>query len=295
MKKRRLVLPEMSILAYRLFGRWSELLQTYFEDLEVEIKRAGMKTLLSKYISNMLLVTLIAFSLGLFVPLPILLMSAAPFYAITMSFGIGLLGGGISFWIMYMLPSIRASSRKGRVDRALSFIINYMAILSAAGIVPERIFKSLSTSDIDPVLREEIIEVVRGTEILGEDFYSALRRRAEATSSKQFSDLLKGILMVSRAGGNLKRYLRMQARYFMRMRRVALKKGLENLGVLAEIYITAGIVMPMVIIIMLSAMSLIGGGGINMLLWLYLVTFFMVPLISIMLIILIDAMVPKEE
>lgn len=295
MKRRRLSLPDMYTIAYRLLGRWAELIQTYFEDLEVEIKRAGMKISLARYISRMLFITLIVFVLGFSVPLPILLTRAIPFYALTMGLGIGVLAGGIAFWIMYTLPTIRARSRKGRMDKALAFVVNYMAILSAAGVIPERIMKSLSTSDIDPVIREEIAEIVRGTEILGEDFFSALRRRSEETPSKQFSELLKGLLMVSRAGGDLKRYLGTQARFFMRRRRVALRKGLEQLGVLAEVYVTAGIVMPLVIIIMLSTMSLIGGGGINVILWLYLVTFFIIPIISIALIILVDAMVPKEE
>ncbi|MCX8181728.1 MAG: type II secretion system F family protein [Candidatus Methanomethyliaceae archaeon] len=295
MKKKRLSTPDIYTLAYRLFGRWAELIQTYFEDLEKEIKRAGMKISLTRYISRMLFAAFIAFLIGFFVSLPILLMRAMPFYALTMSLGIGLLTGGIAFWIIYTLPTISASNRKGRMEKALTFVVNYMAILSAAGIIPERIFKSLSTSDIDPVIREEIAEVVRGTEILGEDFYSALRRRSDETPSKQFSELLKGVLMVSNAGGDLKRYLRIQAKYFMKRRRVVLKKGLEQLGVLAEVYVTAGIVMPMVIIIMLSTMSIIGGGGINVILWLYLTTFFIIPIVSTALIILIDLMVPKEE
>lgn len=288
-------MPDLSALALRLFGRWSELVQTYFEDLEMEIKRAGMKVSLTRYLAQMFLVSLIAFILGLVVPLPILITRTSPFYALTMSIGIGVLAGGIALWVMSLIPTIRASSRKGKMERALGYFVNYMAILSAAGVTPERIFKSLSTSDIEPVIKEEITEVLRGIEILGEDFYSAIRRRADETPSRKFSELLKGILMVSRTGGDLKRYLRMQARYFMRERRATLKKGLEQLGVLAEIYVTAGVVMPMVIIIMLATMSLIGGGGMNIVLWLYLVTFMLVPVVSIMLIILIDAMVPKEE
>ncbi|MBC7113173.1 MAG: type II secretion system F family protein [Candidatus Methanomethyliales bacterium] len=296
MKKRlNIKMPSISALAYRLFGRWAELIIVYFEDLEVDIKRAGMKISLPRYISRMLLISLIGFIAAFFIPLPILITRTIPFYAITASAGLGVLVAGVAFWVMYILPSILASGRKGRIERALNFVVNYMAILSAAGVVPERVFRSLATSDIDPVIREEIADVVRRMEITGEDFYSALRRKADETASKQFSDLLKGILMVTRTGGDLKRYIYMQGKYFMRARRVALKKGLEQLGVLAEVYVTAGIVMPLVVVIMLSTMSLIGGGGINLILWLYFTTFLLIPLISIILIILIDVTAPKEE
>jgi flagellar protein FlaJ len=296
MKRRlKVKLPSLSTLAFRLFGRWSELIQVYFEDLEVDIKRAGMKISLPRYISRIFMVSMIAFILSFLTSLLILVTRAAPLYAITGSAGIGVLSAAVAFWVMYTLPTILASSRKGRVERALNFVVNYMAILLSSGIAPERVFKSIAESDVDPVIRDEIADVVRRMEVTGEDFYTALRRKAEETPSRQFSDLLKGILMVSKTGGDLRRYIYTQARYFMRARRVALKKGLDQLGVLAEVYVTAGIVMPLVVVIMLSTMSLIGGGGLNLILWLYFTTFLLIPVISVVLLLLIDVTVPKEE
>ncbi|MGC8937071.1 MAG: type II secretion system F family protein [Candidatus Methanomethylicaceae archaeon] len=296
MKKRfNLRLPSIYALAFRLFGRWSELIQVYFEDLGVDIKRAGMKVSLPRYISRMLLVTTVVFISSFSASLLILVMRMTPLYAVTGSLGLSVLATGIAFWVMYMIPSMLASSRKGRVERVLNFVVNYMAILSAAWVAPERIFRSISTSDVDPVIRDEIADVVRRMEITGEDFYTALQRKAEETPSRQFSDLLKGILMVSRTGGDLKRYLYTQARYFMRMRRITLKRRLDQLGVLAEVYVTAGIVLPLVTVIMLSTMSLVGGGGINVMLWLYFTAFLLIPIISVVLILLIDVTVPKEE
>ena len=296
MKKRLgLKLPELSTLAFRVFGRWSELIIVYFEDLEMDIKRAGMKISLLRYVSRMLFLTTMAFILSFSASLLILVTRTAPIYAITGSAGLGTLAAGITFWVIYILPSILASSRKGRIERTLNFVVNYMAILSAAGVTPERIFKSISTSDIDPVIRDDIADVVRRMEVTGDDFYTALRRKAEETPSRQLSDLLRGFLMVSKTGGDLKRYLYTQAKYFMRARRIALKKGLDQLGVLAEVYVTAGIVLPLVVVIMLSTMSLIGGGGINLVLWLYFTAFLLIPIISIVLLLLIDITVPKEE
>ncbi|MEM0232316.1 MAG: hypothetical protein QXG78_04355, partial [Candidatus Methanomethyliaceae archaeon] len=74
----------------------------------------------------------------------------------------------------------------------------------------------------------------------------------------------------------------------------SLKKGLEQLGIIAEIFVTAGVVLPLVMIIILSIVSLIGWSG-NVLFWIYLITFFLIPIVSLIIIILIDTVLPKEE
>ncbi|MEM1856394.1 MAG: type II secretion system F family protein, partial [Candidatus Methanomethylicaceae archaeon] len=216
------------------------------------------------------------------------------FYALIGSFALGILSAGITFWIMYMLPRIIAIDRKNRMEKALAYITNYMAILSSSNVIPERIFQSLSIADIDPVVREEIADIIRRMELTGEDFYSSIKKKSEETPSKQFSELLKGILIVSRTGGDLKRFFRLQAKTFMRLRRISLKKGLEQLGIIAEIFVTAGVVLPLVMIIILSIVSLIGWSG-NVLFWIYLITFFLIPIVSLIIIILIDTVLPKEE
>jgi len=294
-KRRPIRFPNLSKLAYALLGRRLELILPYFEDLENELRRAGMKVTLSRYVSKMIMISIIALLIGFFVPLPFLILRTLPFYAITMSLGVGLLAGGIAFWVAYMYPTISANSRKSAIERQMNFAVNYMAILAGAGVIPERIFKSLSTSDLDAIIKDEISEVVRRMDVLGEDFYTSLSKGAEETASKQFADLLRGILMVGRTGGDLRRYLHLQSRHFMRIRRISMKKSLDTLGVLAEVYVTGGIVLPLVIMIMLAAMSLVGGGGINLLAALYFAIFLLIPVISAVILIMIDAAVPKEE
>ncbi len=287
-------LPSLSIIAYRIFGRFADLIIVYFEDLERDIKRAGMKISLYRYVSLMFFICLISFFITFIISLVLLISRMVSLYAITGSVGLGVLTSGITFWIMYILPSIIANERRRKIDDALSFVTNYMAILSASGITPEAIFKGLSTTNINKIIREDISDIIRRMEIVGEDFYSSVRRKAEETPSKYFSDLLKGILMVSKTGGDLERFLRLQAKYLMRIKRTIVRKGLDQLGIIAEVYVTAGIVLPIVMLIIISVMAVLGWTG-NVIIWLYLISFVLVPIISIIIIILIDTIVPKGE
>lgn len=281
-------------LSYRIFGRFAILIESYFEDLRKDLKSSGLKISLSKYISIMLWISFITFLLSFIIPLIFLIVRMPIFYALVGSLGLGVLSTGITFWIMYILPKIIAIDRKSKMERALAFITNYMAILSSANIIPERIFKSLSMTNIDPTVREEFADIIRRIELTGEDFLLALKRKSEETPSKQLSELLKGILIVSKTGGDLKRFLRLQARYFTRLRRISLKKALDQLGIVAEIFVTTCIVVPLILIIMLSVMSLLGQVG-NFIFWIYLITFLLIPLSSIVIIILVDTILPKEE
>ncbi|MCS7098095.1 MAG: type II secretion system F family protein [Candidatus Methanomethyliaceae archaeon] len=281
-------------LSYRIFGRFAILIESYFEDLRKDLKSSGLKISLSKYISIMLWMSSIAFLLSFLIPLIFLMVRMPIFYALVGSLGLGILSAGITFWIMYILPKIIAMDRKSKMERTLAFVTNYMAILSSANVIPERIFKSLSMANIDPVVREEFADIVRRIELTGEDFLLAVKNKSEETPSKQFSELLKGILIVSKTGGDLKRFLRLQARYFIRLRRISLKKALDQLGIIAEIFVTTCIVMPLIMIIMLSVISLLGQVS-NFILWIYLITLLLVPLSSIVIIILVDTIMPKEE
>jgi len=170
-----------------------------------------------------------------------------------------------------------------------------MAILAGAEVTPEKIFKSMLTSDIDAVVKDEVAEVVKRIDIFGDDFYSALSARIKETPSKRFGDLMKGVLAVGSMGGDLRRYLHLQGKLFMRERKVDMKKQLEGLSITAEVYVSMGVVLPLILVIMLSTMSFIGGGGLNAVLWMMLTTFVLIPVLSLVMLVLIDMSVPKEE
>ncbi|MGA2572572.1 MAG: type II secretion system F family protein [Candidatus Methanomethylicaceae archaeon] len=281
-------------IAFGLFGGFTPRTLKYFEGLEIDLKRAGLKTTLVKYVSKMYFMSLIAFIVALIVSIPLLLVFLYPFFAIVTSFAIGLLAGAIAFIAQFIYPKYVINNRKNGIERNLSFITNYMAILAGAGVIPEKIFRSVADSNLEPTIKFEVSEIIRRMEVFGEDFYTAVSVRIEECASPKFSELLRGILLVGSTGGDMKRYLFLQGKRFMRMKNISLKKALDGLGIMAEIYVTAGIVMPLIMVVMLCTLSFLGGGSINALLWLDLVSYLIVPMISIVMLVLIDSSVPSE-
>jgi len=106
---------------------------------------------------------------------------------------------------------------------------------------------------------------------------------------------MKGVLAVGNMGGDLRRYLHLQGKILMRERRIDMKKQLEGLSMTAEVYVSLGIVLPLIMIIMLSTMSFVGVGGANSVLYMLLTTFVLIPVASLVMLLLIDMSVPREE
>jgi len=293
--KKQLTFPDLSVIAYRIFGKRIGFLLPLVKDLDDDMKKAMLRTTIEKYASRMLLISLIGLVVTVVATLPILIRWFVPVYAVAMALGLGIITGTFAFFIMYLYPSMIAGNRKRDIDKSLNFATQYMAILAGAEVTPEKIFKSLLTSDIDAVVKDEVAEVVKRIDIFGDDFYSALSARIKETPSKRFGDLMKGVLAVGSMGGDLRRYLHLQGKLFMRERKVDMKKQLEGLSITAEVYVSMGVVLPLILVIMLSTMSFIGGGGLNAVLWMMLTTFVLIPVLSLVMLVLIDMSVPKEE
>lgn len=287
---------DFSGFAYRIFGNLAAKSIKYFEGLDLTLKRAGIKVTLVKYISKIYLSALLALVIGMIVPIPFLFIARMqPFFVILTSIAIGFIAGAVAFIIVYMQPKFKLNSRKAAIERNLSFVTNYLAILAGAGVIPEKIFRSVAKSDVDPAIRYEVSEIIRRMEVFGEDFYTALSVRIDETPSPRFGELLRGILLVGSTGGDMKRYLFLQGKRFIRLKGINMRKSLDSLGVMAELYVTGGIVLPLIMVVMLATLSFLGGGGINAMMWLYLVTYLMVPMISMMMLLMIDSTVPSED
>jgi flagellar protein FlaJ len=293
--KKQLTFPDLSVVSYRIFGKHIGFILPLVKDLDEDMKKAMMRTTIEKYASRMLFISLIGVVVTIGATLPILIRWLVPAYALAMSFALGIITGTFAFFIMYLYPSLVAGNRRRDIDKSLNFATQYMAILAGAEVTPEKIFKSMLTSDIDAVVKDEIGEVVKRIDIFGDDFYSALSARIKETPSKRFGDLMKGVLAVGSMGGDLRRYLHLQGKLFMRERKVDMKKQLEGLSITAEVYVSMGVVLPLILVIMLSTMSFIGGGGINSVLYMMLTTFVLIPVASMVMLVLIDMSVPREE
>jgi flagellar protein FlaJ len=213
-------------------------------------------------------------------------------------FGIGgsLFAVAFSTIGFYIYPVYRADKLKRELDDELPFTTGYMAILSSAGVSPEKIFYSLSNLSVPLVVSDEARDIVRDVNLFGRDIISALEEESKRTPSERLREMLEGFISTIHSGGNLAAYLREKSKQYMRLKRIGLKKFSDTLSILSEFYVAILITGPLLLVIMLAVMAMLGGGSLGTLspdLILSLLTYIGIPLGSIMFLIILDAVSPK--
>ncbi len=172
-----------------------------------------------------------------------------------------------------------------------------MAILAGADVSPDHIFRSLAQIGAPLAVSDEARNIVRDVELFGFDMLSALESASSRTPSFRVKGLLEGFIATVHSGGSLVKNLTDKSRQFMKLRRIALNRLSDTLGVLAEFYVTVLVAGPLILVVMLSAMAMLGGGAAGLLnphLLLHLLTYLAIPLGSLVFLIILDIFSPRR-
>ncbi len=291
------ILSRPWVTSYRLLGERIAQAVPLFEDLRPSLLRSGKSIYFEAYVSLIVFTSVIAFVIGFSATTVVgLLLHGDIPLVLLFGLGIGLVSGAGGFGVMYALPSLTGGSRKGGLEQELPYAMSQMAVLAAAGLPPERIFRSLAQSDQKKsVVAEESRMILRDVDMLGFDLLTALANERERSPSKTFSDFLEGFTATTKSGGDLKKYLLSSAKEIMELKRISGKQLVDTLGMLAEAYVSMLVVFPLIVIIMFSVMGLVGGGlgGISVFAIMALVSYAIIPLLAIMMLVLLDGTLPK--
>jgi len=286
------------LLAYRLIGEKTERALPLFKDLDSNLQRSGLKVTFKAYVSLTVFATILI-SLAALASVPSLLFFAfkLPLLSAIM-FGIGgsLFTSAFSIIGFYVYPIYRADKLRRELEDELPFTTGYMAILTSAGVSPEKIFYSLSNLSVPLTVSEEAKDIVRDVNLFGLDIISALEKTSKRTSSERFREMLEGFISTIHSGSNLAAYLREKSRQYMKLKRINLRKFSDSLSMLSEFYVALLVTGPLLFVIMLAVMAMLGGGTLGALgpdILLQMLTYLGIPLGSIMFLIILDAVSPK--
>jgi flagellar protein FlaJ len=285
-------------MAYRLMGGKSIYFLPLFKDLDQDLQKSGLRANFKAYVSLTLLASfLIALPVALATSLLLFLIFNMPLVTVLL-FGIGaaLFTWALSISGFYLYPVYRADKHKRELDDELPFATGYMAILASAGVSPEKIFYSLSTLNAPLAASSEAREVTKHINLFGLDVISALEKTSSRTPSEKLRETVEGMISTIHTGGNLGAFLREKFKTYMKLKRLALKKYSDSLSVLSEVYVALLLTGPLLLVIMFSVMSMLGGGslgGLSSDLLLSLMTYIAIPIGAIIFLIILDSTSPK--
>lgn len=285
------------VLAYWILGERIRPLLPHFEGLRESLLRAKLGISFEAYVSLLVLVTAAGFSIPLPVTTIVLLsMGFDPLFSVACGFGVAFLCALIAFLALYLYPSAVASSLASSIDRSLPFGASYIAIFTDAGIPPDRIFRSLAGLEGIPGLDKEATFITRDVSLLGEDILTAMKRAAEHSPSPLLSDLLDGYVTTVRSGGDVTSYVTGKARDMLELRRLRLRRFVDSLAFVAEIFVALIVTAPLVFLVLLMVMSTVGGAimGLSPADLLRMLAYVFVPIGSALVLAWIHLMAPKD-
>jgi len=294
------MIERISHFSYGLIGRTAEELVPHLRDLELKLKRAGIRVSLQAYISFMLFMSLLAFILSLVS----VFMAAFLFFRLTIissllvGVTVGLLAFALAFAMTYSLPSTMAGRRRKEIEVNLPFTLSYMSILASAGLPPNRIFRALAVLEERGQLglAGEAKNILRDVEVFGVDLATALKEAARRSPSPSLSGIFEGMISTIHAGGDLSKYFEEEARELMGIRRITLREFVDVLLMLAEVYMAIFVAFPLILIVLLVILSFLGGGtvaGITPENMIQLMVYGMIPVFGVIFLVMISLMTPK--
>jgi len=297
-EKRRFKHKALHSIAYQLIGEKTGRFLPLFRDLDTNLQRSGLKVNFKAYVSLTVFATLLT-SFVVLAFTPCILVSAfnAPLLS-AIFFGVGgsLFTCAFSIIGFYTYPIYRADKLRRELEDELPFATGYMAVLTSAGVSPEKVFHSLSNLPVPLTVSMEAKNVIRDVNLFGLDIISALEEASKRTPSERFREMLEGFISTIHSGSNLAAYLRTKSTEYMKLKKISLRKFSDTLSILSEFYVALLVTGPLLLVIMLAVMAMLGGGNLGILspdLLLNMLTYLGIPLGSIAFLIILDAVSPK--
>lgn len=199
----------------------------------------------------------------------------------------------ITFKGYLLYPSFNAMSRKTRIDIVLPHATAFCYGMSKGGSPVYETFKELAKNqNVYGEVAREMAYIVRDVELLGKDASTAIRNVARTSPSEKFQDFLENLIPMFESGSNIEQYFEVKmAQYFEHAKKTQ-EMFLQTLEMIAEVYVVAFVATPIFLLVTLVSAGLINMSQSS---YLFMALYVGIPVGSIALIFVIDAISPKED
>ena len=265
---------------YLSYGEIARKISPNFSYITEDLKKSGMRYTLEEYLSLAIFISLIVMAVEIPIVTLILVFFLPVIIAVAFSIIFSAAGAIIIFFLFTTYPKAQVSNLASKIDKGLPFAVSYMVASASSDAPPITVFESISKIEEYPELKEQALNVIRDVQGMGMDLLTALRRESKRTPSKEFRDLLLGIESTITSGGDLTAYLNGKANTLFRQYQTKIKVHADLLSMLTEMYITTIIVGTILFTTLSSVMAIVGGIG-NILAIQALISFILMPIISL--------------
>ncbi len=128
------------------------------------------------------------------------------------------------------------------------------------------------------------------------DLVTAMTDLIKRTPPGPYAELLEGSIITVQSGGDLKEYFIATGKVQLEEKKMSMRKSVDSLAVMAEMYTILLIVFPLLAIIILSVMAIMAPtlAGFDLMTLMNLLTYVLVPFFGFLMLFMMDSMVPKR-
>ncbi len=247
-----------------------------FKKLNLDLRKANIRFLLNTYISIMLFFTLISFFAACILFAILLFYKFSVFFPFFVNTDESiLLRAGKSFWVIfvipittfllfYIYPGSEAKSIGKKIDQELPFVTINMSAVASSNIEPTSIFQIVVKAGKEyPYTSSEFKKIINYTSIYGYDLVTALKNTSKTTPSDNLKDLLDGLANAISTGTRITTFLDKRSESLLFNYKLERERYTKVAETFMNIYISAVIAAPLVLMLTFFLMSL-GGLGIGL-------------------------------
>ncbi|MEM0496710.1 MAG: type II secretion system F family protein [Acidilobaceae archaeon] len=286
------IIEVFDYLAIKYFGELAVYIAKTFE-LEQAIRRAGLDIYPPLYAARLILYTVIALLISLYSIFTILLtgLSITVKIALSMvllSIPILVYAIGLSY------PSYKAGERRSWVESEISLFAAYLTAMAIAGLDVVSTLDRVARLQVFRGIRDEALRILKSIRILGKDPLDAIEFNSSNHPSPLYRDFMLGFSATTKIGGSIIGYLEMKTSDIFKSKIEELKLMAERIALYTELYIIISVIMSVSLYIFFTISSLFPGTGFGGPTQLVLFSFIFMPLITLLLIYLVDKTQPRN-
>jgi len=148
-------------------------------------------------------------------------------------------------------------------------------------------------SKVFPASAKEAKRILIDVDVFGTDPITAFENAAKYMPNKPFAEFLYGYTTVLKVGGDVKTYVNNKLKETLDQRSSKVRRITDSVGTLAEAYLTVTAVMGITLFSLFQLEGVVAHNN-NGLQTLYIFSYLVVPLLSVMFIYIIDGTQPKQ-
>lgn len=190
-------------------------------------------------------------------------------------------------------PRMVAAGRRTKIEQEFPSVALLCYSLAQGGMPPLKVFKAVGEErNVYGEISREFDLVLRDVEWLGHDLNTALKNVAETTPSPLLKGYFEGLVTILNSGADPVDFFHRQTETQIVQAEMRLEAELDQAGLLAEVYVSGLLVLPLLLIVLLSLLSALGNGGEDVV---PLVVFVLIPGGTLFYLMFIEVLLPPDR